>query len=78
MEKAFFIAKSGRPGPVLIDIPDNLQREIIEIDKLKSFEIDRVINKIFPNSTELVDDFLNEIRNSKTCCCSRLNLSKQN
>ena len=31
LEKAFYLANEGRPGPVLIDIPDNLQREIIEL-----------------------------------------------
>ncbi len=37
LEKAYYIAKNGRPGPVLIDIPDNLQRENIEPDELESF-----------------------------------------
>lgn len=37
LEKAVHIARSGRPGPVLIDIPDDLQRADIEPDKLKSF-----------------------------------------
>ncbi len=37
LEKACYIAKSGRPGPVLIDIPDNIQREEINPVKLKSF-----------------------------------------
>ena len=65
LEKAFFIAKEGRPGPVLIDIPDNLQREIIEGDKLIGFKQDITIKKVFPDSTELIDDFLNEIRKSQ-------------
>ncbi len=30
--KAFFIAKTGRPGPVLIDITKNAQNELIEFD----------------------------------------------
>jgi acetolactate synthase-1/2/3 large subunit len=38
LEKAWFYAKDGRPGPVLIDIPDNIQREEIEPDVLQSFE----------------------------------------
>jgi len=30
--EAFYIAESGRPGPVLIDIPKDVQKEIIEIN----------------------------------------------
>lgn len=37
LEKATFIAKSGRPGPVLIDIPDDLQRTDIDPDNLEQF-----------------------------------------
>ncbi len=37
LEKSVYIAKSGRPGPVLIDIPDNIQRENIEPNELESF-----------------------------------------
>lgn len=37
LEKSFFLAKSGRPGPVLIDIPMNIQRSEINPSRLKSF-----------------------------------------
>ena len=37
LEKAFHISQTGRPGPVLIDIPMDLQRKKIIPDKLKSF-----------------------------------------
>jgi acetolactate synthase-1/2/3 large subunit len=37
LEKAVFIARSGRPGPVLIDIPDNLQRAEVKSELLKPF-----------------------------------------
>ncbi|OGY37309.1 MAG: hypothetical protein A3E36_02030 [Candidatus Andersenbacteria bacterium RIFCSPHIGHO2_12_FULL_45_11b] len=37
LEKAVHIAKEGRPGPVLVDIPDDLQREEIEPDMLPSY-----------------------------------------
>jgi acetolactate synthase-1/2/3 large subunit len=37
LEKAVYIAQSGRPGPVLLDIPMNLQRENIEPEELISF-----------------------------------------
>ncbi len=33
--KAFFIAKTGRPGPVLVDITKNAQNELIEFDDYK-------------------------------------------
>lgn len=40
LEKAVHIAKSGRPGPVLIDIPDDLQRGMIDPGTLEGFTPD--------------------------------------
>ena len=37
LEKAVYYAREGRPGPVLLDIPDDLQREEIDPDSLKGF-----------------------------------------
>ena len=37
LEKAYYLANHGRPGPVLIDIPDNIQREEIDAKKMKGF-----------------------------------------
>lgn len=37
LQKAAYLAKAGRPGPVLIDLPDDLQRAEIDPDKQKSF-----------------------------------------
>ena len=37
LEKACYLAKSGRPGPVLLDIPDNIQREKIDPELLEPF-----------------------------------------
>jgi acetolactate synthase-1/2/3 large subunit len=37
LEKAVFIATSGRPGPVVVDIPDDLQRAQIDPDRLEAF-----------------------------------------
>src|SRR3989338_4480247 len=37
-EKAVYVALSGRPGPVLIDICEDIQRTDIDIDSLESFK----------------------------------------
>lgn len=37
LEKAKYIATSGRPGPVLIDLPFNIQKTLIDENKLKKF-----------------------------------------
>jgi len=37
LEKAVYLAQSGRPGPVLLDIPMNIQRAQIEPEQLESF-----------------------------------------
>ncbi|MFA6322246.1 MAG: thiamine pyrophosphate-binding protein [Candidatus Buchananbacteria bacterium] len=37
LDQAVFMAKSGRPGPVLIDLPMDIQLSEIDPDKLKSY-----------------------------------------
>lgn len=37
LEKAYFISQCGRPGPILVDIPMNIQRSEVDIDSLESF-----------------------------------------
>jgi len=45
LEKAFHLATTGRPGPVWIDIPLNIQSAIVQLDKLKSYKIPKKIYK---------------------------------
>jgi acetolactate synthase-1/2/3 large subunit len=40
LQKAVAIARSGRPGPVLVDIPDDLQRMDIDPSKLVEYSAD--------------------------------------
>ena len=54
IQKALHIARSGRPGPVLIDIPDDLQRANIESSLLKNFQPD-----IEQEKGKLTDTILN-------------------
>ena len=45
LDKALYLATSGRPGPVWIDIPLDIQDSIIEDEKLDSFRLPKTINK---------------------------------
>ena len=45
LDKAYFEATNGRPGPVLIDLPFNIQKTIIQVNKLKKFKHPREKNK---------------------------------
>jgi len=48
LEKAVYLAKSGRPGPVLIDIPDDIQRVEVDPSQLEAFApIEKVSNISF-------------------------------
>jgi len=38
LEKAFYLAEHGRPGPVVIDLPMDMQRQEIDPDRMRSFE----------------------------------------
>ena len=62
LEKAVHIAKSGRPGPVWIQIPMDVQSSIIDETKLNGFEHDDVI----PTASDAeVDKIIKLLKKSK-------------
>ena len=63
LEKSHYIATSGRPGPVLIDIPMDLQRCKIDPKKLKSFKIKKKVKTVIKNSK--VEYIIKEIKKAK-------------
>ena len=69
IEKAIHMAKEGRPGPVLIDIPLNIQKQDIEdIDSLIGFE-DTVGNTYnISKIKKQVDNYISDLKKSKRPC----------
>ena len=63
LQKALHIAKSGRPGPVLIDIPDDLQRQLVDPLKLKNFQAPAA--QELPHLKNSLQDTIDSIMNSK-------------
>lgn len=58
LEKAIHIARTGRPGPVLIDIPDNLQRSQVNLGTLKGYTpqvLEFAKPRKFPCFSEVLD-----------------------
>jgi len=47
LEKAFYLAKQGRPGPAWLDIPLDIQAASIRPDSLKSFEPEKELKQDF-------------------------------
>jgi acetolactate synthase-1/2/3 large subunit len=68
LEKAVYLAQSGRPGPVLLDIPMNIQRAQIEPEKLESFfdsQEYRDLQADEPCQLERLDEIVNLIVSAK-------------
>ena len=63
LQKALYIARSGRPGPVLIDIPDDLQRQLVDPLKLKNFQAPAA--QEIPHLKNSLQDTIDSIMNSK-------------
>ena len=66
LEKALFLCKSGRPGPVWLDIPLDVQAAIIETDELNGFneaELDAEENPVYDLSK--TEEILAKIKQAK-------------
>ena len=63
LDKALYIAHSGRKGPVLLDIPDDIQRADINTKKLRKYKSKK--RKIFNNSKNKTKIILKELEKSE-------------
>lgn len=68
LEKAMFIAQEGRMGPVLLDLPFNIQRAEIELDKVSHFIGSKEYNNLAnvnSVSEKIIRIVAKELHNSK-------------
>jgi len=66
LEKALFLAYNGRPGPVWIDIPLNIQSAIIDTDLLRHYNVLENINENPPElDLGLIDKIIEKINSAK-------------
>ncbi|MEQ9592107.1 MAG: biosynthetic-type acetolactate synthase large subunit [Cyclobacteriaceae bacterium] len=65
VEKAFYIARSGRPGPVLIDITKNAQNEILKTFEYTKCEEVRTYKPTPPLQLQQIEDAARLINQAK-------------
>jgi len=66
LEKAFYLATSGRPGPCWLDIPLDIQATEIETENLKGFSPDEIKkNSEILNLNEISKSLLDKISKAK-------------
>ena len=69
LQKAIYLAKNGRPGPVFLDIPIDVQKADIDPDELIGF--DEELQEVCYNHSRIerqIDRFLEDLSNSKRPC----------
>lgn len=67
LEKAYYLSQEGRKGPVLVDIPMNIQRTEVDISSLKSFFDSNEYFELENNKKEKnnIDEVVNLLKESK-------------
>ncbi|WP_207771884.1 thiamine pyrophosphate-binding protein, partial [Aliarcobacter skirrowii] len=67
LEKAYYLSQEGRKGPVLVDIPMNIQRSEVDISSLKSFFDSNEYFELENNKKEKnnIDEVINLLKESK-------------
>ncbi len=66
LEKAYYLAMTGRPGPCWLDIPLNVQGATVETDDLKGFDVSEVKALCVPAIEEdTVRAIIDKVKNAK-------------
>ena len=66
IEKALYICQSGRPGPVLLDIPLNVQKTNVDVDSLFGFESKSLHSEYnLEYVDQQIDKYIEDLNNAK-------------
>lgn len=59
LEKAYYIAKEGNPGPVVLDIPADVQRADVDVEKIEGYVNTEIINE-YKNEIKVIKELLDK------------------
>ena len=65
LEKAYALATRGRPGPVWIDIPLDIQGAVVDETRLRGYEPDDLNKDVNPDLNELTNKAIELLNNSE-------------
>ena len=65
LEKAVHIATSGRPGPVLLDLPIDVQKAMIDPDELQGYDVSLTKSYDKESIRNSIRQFLTELRSAE-------------
>ena len=61
LEKAYYIAFEGNPGPVLLDLPADIQRAYVDIDSIRGF-LNNVNDTHYESSITIINELLQQYK----------------
>lgn len=65
MDKAIYLATSGRPGPVWVDVPVDVQGALVDVDALQGFDITN--KQLLLKDSDITPNTRNELMLLGTC-----------
>ena len=68
LEKAIHLATEGRPGPVLLDIPINVQKQDIDETTLLGYDVGLKTTYDIDAINKQIDNYIEDLKNSERPC----------
>lgn len=65
LEKAYYLAKNGRPGPVWIDVPMDVQSAQIDEESLRHFDAGELYKEKTEATPKELNSIINDLKNAK-------------